>query len=298
MDKKYIDLHCHTTASDGNLSPEALVAKAADLGLCAIAITDHDSVNGIERAIAAGEKYGVEIVPGIELSTVHEGKELHLLGYYIDWQNEWFVNLMNHYAQVRTVRAQKMCEILSSEGYMITYEEVRSLATGNIGKPHIAKTVISNRENREKLQEVFGKEPSISDFIVAYMIKDKIANVPKERLLFKDGVSHLKKIGGIPVLAHPGYDLERDENGQKFLELFKSYGLQGIETIYYVNNEEETKECIEFYTKEAERLDLIITGGSDFHEDSKNSKIGMEMGLLTTPFRIEYKILENLKKLI
>ncbi|OGB64010.1 hypothetical protein A2296_03765 [candidate division CPR3 bacterium RIFOXYB2_FULL_35_8] len=268
--------------------------KGFNLGLSAIAVTDHDSISGISEAMDAGEKLGIEVVPGVELSTLYQGKELHLLGYYIDIKAKWFLDLLHHFSAVRDERALKIIIILQKEGYTIDIQKVKNIAKGNVGKPHVARAVIENRENEKRLKEVFGSIPSISDYISRYMVAGKVANVPKEKLEFEKGITYIKKLGGVSVIAHPGYDLPPSDTSLEFLKKFKRKGLMGIEAIYFVENESRTKECVLYYQKVAHDLNMVVTGGSDFHGESE--KIGTSLGLIGTGFEVGSELLKNLKK--
>ena len=190
-----IDLHCHTTASDGLDNPTQLIERASNLGIDVIAITDHDSISGLVEGIDAGLKLGVEVIPGIELSTIHLNQELHLLGYFFDYKNEDFQKQLGEMSQVREERAQKIIGILNEVGYKIGYNSLRKNVEGNIGKPHIAREIINDPKNTQKLKSVFEEIPSISTFIQYYMVEGKIANVPKKRLSTVEGVKILKKFG-------------------------------------------------------------------------------------------------------
>lgn len=264
------------------------------MGLKAIAITDHDSVSGIKEALSIGKKIGIEVVPGVELSTLYQGKELHLLGYYFDYQNKWFVDLLNHFSKAREERALKIIRILQKEGYEINLPEVRTIAKGNIGKPHLARVIIGNKRNKQRLREVFGVIPDLSGFINHYMVSGKIAYVPKEKLEITEGISYLHKLNGIPVLAHPGYDLPPSEENFKIISNFSNQGLKGLEAVYLVKSKSETRRCIDYYQKIASDLGMIITGGSDYHGEGED--IGANLGLIGTGFKVDYSILGVLKK--
>lgn len=294
----FVDLHCHTIASDGLLAPTALVKKALQNGLTAIAITDHDSVSGIEEAQKAGEKYNIEIIPGIELSTTYNNKEYHLLGYFLDYKAKWFVKILKESFKERERRAKKMIQIFQELGYVVNFKMVRDIATGNIGKPHIAQAILQDLRNEEKLKKVFGKKPIISDFIQEYLRKGKIADVPKKRLDIRQGIKYIKKLQGVSVLAHPGYDLEGGEiEVRTFLSEMKNAGLDGIEAIYYKNDEETSLQDFAFYRHLASDFDLIITGGSDYHGIIEKGRVRADLGFTNMSFKVEYRILKNLKKI-
>jgi predicted metal-dependent phosphoesterase TrpH len=294
MRKRLVDLHCHTTASDGVLSATQLIEKADHEGVTTLAIADHDSVSSIEEGLAAGRKKGMEIIPAIELSTIHEQKELHLLGYYIDYKEPRFLKKLAHFATVRSRRAKAMVSILSAEGFTITMAMVENLASGAIGKPHIAQAIIDCEANATLLHHVFGNIPTVSGFIEHYMTGDKKANVPKERLLFVNGIKEIEGVAGVPVLAHPGYDLPRDEKTRALIRDFKKQGLKGLEVHYFVRSEAETAACVDFFGAIAKKEGLIMTGGSDFHGEGK--AIGAPLGLKGTTLCVPEESFLQLKK--
>lgn len=295
---KLIDLHVHTTASDGDYSPEEIVKKSKDVGLSAIAITDHDSVESIDGAIKIGKKINVEVIPGVELTTYwskRDDKEFHILGYYFDYKNEELLSVLKECQKSRENRAKKIIEKLNQLGFIISFEDVDKLAKGSIGMPHIAETVIKNSKNEQVLFKNFAKIPDIGEFIQKYMIVEKPAYIKKYAMEPFEAINLIHKINGIAVLAHPGWDINIvDENT---IKQFSDLDIDGIETIHGKKTKEESLICIEYFSEMAKKYNLIITGGSDFHSD-KDNKPGSDrgLGLLKWGIEIPYEILENLKK--
>ncbi len=251
------DLHTHTTASDGRLSPTELVKLASEIGLPVIAITDHDTVAGLPEGIEAGKKFGVEVIPGIELSTEDNGNDIHMLGYFIDYTNREFIEMLQHFQQIRLERAKKIIEKLEKLGVHITIEEVIQIAgnAASIGRPHIAQAILNNGYVSD-FQEAFDK----------YIGADAPAYVPKYKLPTVEGTQFLYKAGGVPVIAHPGLSTTPD-----YVEYLARNGhIMGIE----VWHPEHTPEQISIYYRLAEKYRLLKTGGSDFHGVPGRSRLG------------------------
>ncbi len=254
---KRADLHTHTTASDGRLTPTQLVELAANIGLSTIAITDHDTVAGLPEGIEAGKRLGVEVIPGIELSTEDNGTDIHMLGYFIDYQNPDFIEMLHHFQMIRLERAKKIIEKLAELGVHITLEEVIQIAgnAASIGRPHIAQAIL-NRGYVSDFQEAFDK----------YIGAEGPAYVPKYKLPTVEGTKFLYKAGGVPVIAHPGLSTTPD-----YVEFLAKNGhIRGIE----VWHPEHTPEQVHTYYKLAEKYRLLKTGGSDFHGVPGKSKLG------------------------
>lgn len=251
-----IDLHCHTTASDGRHSPTELVQMAAELGLRAIAVCDHDSTAGIEEALTAGHAAGIEVIPAIELSCdVAEG-ELHMLGYYPDYADAAFQAELGRLREGRIGRAQAMVRKLNQLGYPITYERVLELAgDGAIGRPHIAQALVEARLVQNK-GEAFER----------LLSRNGPAYVERAKLLPADACRLLRRVGGLPVFAHPfialasGRVLEPMPVEASLPSLVEA-GLAGLE-VYYPNY---TPVLIERLLRLSRQYGLIVTGGSDFH---------------------------------
>jgi len=245
------------------------------MGLAAIAITDHDNTDGTFSAIRAGKKWEVEIVPGVELSVEPESpkdEEIHILGYYIDWQDENFQEKLRHFREVRRERAYQILEKLGHLGIKIDPQQLFEFAgKGSIGRMHVAK-ILKEEGFVNYLQEAF-------DLYLAY---GKPAYVPKLRLPSQAALDLISRIGGISVIAHPLYG----GNSKEIIQKLKSLGLDGIE-VYYTNH---TPEDVERFRSWAKVFDLLITGGSDCHGGTIDEEI------LIGSQKISYDILQKLKE--
>lgn len=240
------DLHIHTTASDGLLSPEEVIRWAAQKKLSAVAITDHDTIKGIQPALEYSEKYPVEVVPGIEFSTEYNEEEIHILGYYIDYDNKELLKKLDEMYQSRFNRAIKMVDKLQEIGIQITLEQVQAIAeNGTIGRPHIARAM------QEK-----GYITNIKDAFKQYLGKGCPAYVERYRIGCKEAIDLIKRLGGVAVLAHPGL-----VDNRSYISDIIEMGIEGIEA-YHTKHDDET---IRFSVKLAADYNLLITGGSDCH---------------------------------
>lgn len=288
-----IDLHTHTTASDGALSPKKLVKKAKETDLLAIAVTDHDQVAGIPEALKAGKEYGVEVIPGVELSTYWLGenrKEFHILGYFIDWQAPNLLEKLDFFQKEREKRARKSLKILNDLGYQADWENLRQIAKGSIGKPHIARVVMENSQNESLLKKTFITIPTMSEFIQKYMIPGKPAYVEKSGFDPKQAIVLIKEAGGVPILAHPCFDVPIGD--LETVKTLMEWGIEGLEAIAPFKTPEQTRLTIEYFSKVAQDFNLIATGGSDYHG---LDGIGAGLGLFEWGMKIEDEILEKLK---
>jgi predicted metal-dependent phosphoesterase TrpH len=266
------DLHLHTTASDGALTPADLVARAAELGLEAIAITDHDSVEGIPAAAVAVRNYPrLTLIPGVEISTDIPGNEIHMLGYFMDCDNEQLNDELKRLRVSRQTRAKKMAAKLTELGLPINYTRVLELAgEGAVGRPHIAQAMLENG-HIEDFRQAFDN----------YIGRNGPAYVEREKMLPEEAVGLIARAGGFPVLAHPA-DIEDIE---KLLPLYIERGLVGIETYYHGYNEQTVKRLARL----ADDYDLIATGGSDYHNDEVTA--GGPLGGVDIPRRSIEKLL-------
>lgn len=277
-----IDLHVHTTASDGTLTPTELVRYAKSKNLVAVAITDHDTIEGIEEAIEIAHKEDLEIVPGVEISVDYHKKEMHILGYFIDIQDKVINKTLSELCNYREQRNPKIVTKLKELGMDVSMDEVIAKAGGSVvGRPHFAAVMVEK-----------GYVSSIGEAFEKFLAAGKPAYVKKEKLSPEQGIGLIRNAGGIPVLAHPKYLL--GESHLLFEEMIKSLerqGLQGIEAYYSTHSREETQ----FFVKIAQEKGLIITGGTDFHGDNKPE---FEIGIGHGDLRIPYSVLEELKALL
>lgn len=266
MAKKFADLHVHTRASDGGMLAEEVVRRAREVGLAAIGIVDHDSVNGIEAAFEAGKKCEVEVIPGVELSTYLDDSELHILGYFIDWRDERFRAMLQNFQEVRLNRAKQMVERLRGLGLDISYEDVLVEAgDGVVGRPHVARA-LTKRGYVESTDRAFE----------LYIDAGGPAYVDKYRLPSAEAIEMIRQIGGVPVLAHPLYGFREE----MLPELLKQ-GLGGIEVYHSKHDIFATRRFEDL----ARRHNLLVTGGSDSH--------GLDVPIGTV--RVPYKLVEKLK---
>ncbi|MBI4744448.1 MAG: PHP domain-containing protein [Actinobacteria bacterium] len=257
-----IDLHLHSTMSDGTFSPAELVSQAEILDLRAIAITDHDSVDGIEIGIEEGKKRNVEVIPGVELSSDLDGIDIHFLGYFIDYKNSDFVGHLKKLRYMRYERASRMVEELKQIGINVDLVDVLDIAKeGCLGRSHIARAMIK-RGYIDSIEEAFEK----------YIGRQAACYVEKYAYAPKDVIELINNVGGISVLAHPGIS-DCDEMISEFVR----FEMKGIEVIH----SEHTLEQIEHYTNLANGYNLLITGGSDCHGLSEKRE--MKMGSVIVP---------------
>ena len=243
------DLHVHTTFSDGKLTPEELVAAAKAVKLNYIAITDHDTVEGISHLYEHGlyPSRGIRIIPGIEFSAHHPLREIHILGYNIDIYDRRMVDKLNDVTEARWTRFSNMVAKLQEHGYDINETDVLTLAgaSRSISRSHIARVLVKK-----------GCFPSVREAFNAVLEKGKPCYVPHFRLEAEEIIEIIKQAGGIPVLAHP--KLIHDEG---IVESLCQKGLEGIEVFYPKHDETD----VAHYMALAEKYHLLVTGGSDFH---------------------------------
>lgn len=276
----FIDLHTHTTASDGSMTPEELVRHAKNRGLSAVAITDHDTVGGIAAGLAEGEAAGIEVIAGVEISVAFK-PEMHMLGYFSQAAYTNIKDTLDTLRKNREERNPKIIKKLNGLGFDISLEEVKKEALGDVvGRPHIAKVMVG-KGYADSLEEVFDK----------YLASGRPAYFKKDKLTPREGIEEILKAGGVPVLAHPIF-LGLDSVGlDHLLYELKDAGLKGMEVHYVENTEEDTRLLLEL----AQGHELLITGGSDFHGGFKeNIEIGAGRGNLKIP----YVLLEELKRLM
>lgn len=242
------DLHIHSIASDGALSPQAIIDKAVNIGLEGIAITDHDTVDGLKEAeeYNAVQNKGLLFVPGIELNTEYGNDEVHILGYFIDYNNEVLKKRLAEIREERFERAKKMVDKLRSMGFVISFEKVKKLAQGDlIGRPHVALALAEE-----------GYVFSIKEAFDKYIGKGRPGYVPRYKFEPEEALSLISKAGGISVLAHPGLIKEQ----KKVMEII-SMGVEGLEVYYPEHSDNQIKS----YLYLSQSKGLVITGGSDFH---------------------------------
>ena len=273
---KYADLHVHTFYSDSTFSPEEVVSCAKEKGLAAIAICDHDTVDGIDPCMSIGREKGVEIIPGIEMSVEKLDAEIHVLGYFIDWKQDWLRKKLKEIQDSRVERIHIMIKKLNSMGVKVDAEEVFKIAVnkGSVGRLHVAKAML-NSGAIKKLREAFDK----------YIGFAKPCYVPYTKLSPKETMGLILKAGGVPVIAHPNL-IGNDECISEFVE----YGLRGLE-VYHTDHKPHISKRYETMAKE---LGLLMTGGSDCHGMGKGRVL---MGTVRVPYEIVEKLKEEAEKI-
>lgn len=277
-----IDLHIHTTASDGEFSPEEIVKMSAENGIKTISITDHDTVSGVERAISEAKKQNIEVIPGIELNAYVEKGQMHILGYYINYKDKRFQKEVLRIKTDRDKRNEKLIKEFNKKNINITMEDVKKYAVGEIvGKPHFALALL-NAGYITKREEAFSK----------YMNANPMNSIKRKVLTPKKAIEIIKDAGGVVVLAHPiTLKLEDEQLEQKIREL-KSYGLDGIECY----NKLHTREDIIKMKKIAIKYNLLITAGSDFHGPMTNPNVELGKGKDNNMYDVhKLDIVEKLK---
>ncbi len=277
---KTIDLHVHSCYSDGSLTPSELVSLACSYGLSAFALTDHDTTDGIDEAIRASESTSLEVVPGIEFSTRYMHRDIHVLGYYMDYHASSFRQTLQDFLDARDIRNRQMCErIREYTGFPISMDILTSsYPDAVITRAHMAAWLVA-QNFAETRQIAFDK----------YLGEHAPCFVPKSEVTPADAIRLILDHGGIPVLAHPLlYALSKKQLHQLLKEL-KEAGLMGIEAVYVLNRQADET----FVRSLAKTYGLIITGGSDFHGANKPN---IELGTgIQASLSVSYELLETMK---
>lgn len=266
------DLHLHTVASDGTFTPGTVVEIAHRLGITTVSITDHDTVDALEEGSRKAFSLGIEFIHGVELSSVYEETDVHILGYFIDWKNRELKNYLGELKKKRLDRAEKMVELLKDHGFEIAFEEVLKEANnykGVVGRSHIARTLVKK-----------GLIHSVEEAFERYIGRGGTCYVAHTLQTPFEVIDNVRQFKGIPVLAHPG--LLKDET---LIYRLRDAGLLGIE-VFHPNH---THYDAEIFLELAKELGLLVSGGSDCHG------IGSEMGMRIGSVILEDKYLRKLK---
>jgi len=267
------DLHIHTIASDGTYTPRQVLEEAQRVGLTAISVTDHDSVESLADVIPLEVEYGIEVIPGIELSVEMGNTEMHLLGYYIDYQEKGLLDRLFELRKNRIARAGEMLLRLEEMGFPLDMDALLpGQMTGSIGRLHIAHGLLRS-----------GYIGSIHQAFKKYIGNDGPAYVPKQRLEKEDAMEMIIHAGGVPVLAHPG-QLDRDDLIPELIDL----GLAGLEAFYPSHSRFKTNHYVEL----ARHYNILATGGSDCHGANKENVI---MGEVRVPYQVVLDLKEKQK---
>ncbi len=245
----YIDLHTHSTASDGVYSPTELMGKAHEAGLKVLALTDHDTTDGLEEATQAAQTLHIDLIPGIEINTDAGGGEVHVLGYFLEYWRTEFQTILKVLRDARVRRGQRMVELLNEHGINITWERVREIAQGSVGRPHVAEALLEAGYVR-----TFGEafEKYIGSGCFAYVQRYKLTPI--------DAVRFIASANGLPVIAHP-IELPGLDELRHWLPDLCEAGMVGLETYYGQYTTEDEHKLLAL----AHDYHLIPTGGTDFH---------------------------------
>ncbi len=274
---KYIDLHTHSTCSDGTLTPAEVVKIAKEKGLSAIALTDHDTVDGLPEAIEAGKKYGIEVITGIEFSVASD-TEMHLLGLDFNLDCPAIKNILDEMIFQREKRNHTVIELLANIGIYITIDDILAESTSRVtGRSQIAKAMLKK-----------GYVSSIKEAFDKYLSFGKPAFVERSTLTPEEAIEIIHKCSGKAFLAHLNQTGKTDDELYSLLKHLKNCGLDGIEGYYT----EYTEEMNSKYRNMAEKTGLLLSGGSDFHGTNKD---GYELGAGKGNLRIPYKLLVSMR---
>jgi len=299
--ERLVDLHTHTTESDGSMTPVELVRYAHIKGLEAVAITDHDTIGGLEKAEEEGRKLGIEVITGVEISvdfsdlflklkSMHNGgksenetvssiPEMHILGYFFGKNYGSILETLNDMREKRKERNAKIARALQELGFDIHIEEVNSMAGGeNAGRSHFARLMVQ-KGYVKSTKEAFDK----------YLTYGKPAYFKREKLSPEEGIGEIAKAGGVASIAHPKYLYLDEEEMDTLLGLLAFSGLKAIEAYYSEYTEEETQ----YFLKLANKHGLVATGGSDFHGSYKD---GIDLGSGRGSLKVPYSALESLRE--
>ena len=273
-----IDLHTHSTASDGTLAPAALVAAALAAGLQAIALTDHDTVQGLPEACAAGRELGMEVIGGCELSVQVEQGSMHLLGLWIPLDSVRLQDALDRLTALRRLRNLAIIENLNRHGVAVTYDELEEIAGGTIGRPHIAQLLVDK-----------GVAANFQDAFLNWLRPGTKGYAPKAKLTPREAIDLLKGENATVVLAHPCTLRLANGELEDAVRQLKDWGLDGVEVFYSMHSQAQTN----VYAALCAKLDLLPSAGSDFHGDNKP---GIALGRGKGGLRPSYELVLRMKE--
>ncbi|MDH4140558.1 MAG: PHP domain-containing protein [Coriobacteriia bacterium] len=270
-----LDLHVHTAASDGSLPADEIVRRASAAGLAALAITDHDSVDGIQSALKAAESTDILVIPGVELSAVHENRDVHILGYFVNHTDATFLETLERLRVARRERASIMVETLAEAGFELSLDEVLLLAEGaSVGRSHVARVLVER-----------GHADSMADAFERFIGRGRPYYVPKPVARPASAISTILDAGGLPVLAHPGVTGIDDA-----IPDLVAAGLVGLEAYHAEHDISQRRR----YESLAGQMGLIVTGGSDYHGKASP---GAPVGSVEMPDSVLQNLLEAAREL-
>ncbi|MDD3593979.1 MAG: PHP domain-containing protein [Candidatus Gastranaerophilales bacterium] len=254
-----VDLHVHSTYSDGAYTPRQVIDTAVSVGLNAISITDHDNILAYEisKSYIREKGYDLEIIPGVEINTLYNGEEIHILGYFMDFENKNFQKMIKIQQQARVKQTQRIVELLNKKANIpVTMNQISNYVApgGSIGRPHIAKAIV-----------VAGGAQNVIEAYAKYINDNSPVYIRRETVTPHEAVEIIYEAGGIPIVAHP-CDIDKPK---ELVEDLMNYGLRGLEAYH----RKHTPAMVEYYSSMAENYGLIVTGGSDFHSPNNNNVI-------------------------
>jgi predicted metal-dependent phosphoesterase TrpH len=268
----HVDLHTHTMTSDGVLSPAELVHEASRRGITVLGVTDHDTIDGLDEAERAARDLGIEVIPGVELSTTVAVGEFHLLGYFVDRTNPAFVGTLHALAEARVRRVRLMLEKLGNLGYDVDIDRVLAQGDiGSIGRPHVARELIR-----------LGVVATIGEAFDRFLKSGRPAFVPRDEFPPEEAIALVNGNGGVPVLAHPFSTRDPGVAAERLVPA----GLRGIEVYYAEYTDEQRRHLSEL----ADRFGLLKTGGSDFH--GTPDREGRDLGSAPVPAEVVSRLRE------
>ena len=278
---RQVDLHVHSNKSDGSFTPKELVDYAISKRLCAFALTDHDTTDGLDEAISYAEDKPIEVVPGIEFSTEYEGRDIHVLGLYIRYKDTFFKEKIQKFVDSRIKRNEKMCNNLQEAGIDISYEKLlKTYPDAVITRAHYAAYLTAN-----------GYVSSRADAFAQYVGDHCKYFVPREKVTPSQAVELILQAKGVPILAHPPlYHMGKDKL-DTLVSTLKNAGLAGIEAIYSTYNNQDTRDMMDL----AKKYDLLLSGGSDFHGANKP---GLDMAVGYGKLFVPEEILINIRNYV
>ena len=264
------DLQIQSTASDGKHTPVEILTMARELGLAVIALTDHDTIAGVDEALAAGAAQSVRVITGIEISVEERGA--HILGYGIDHREARLLDALEQSKQGRMMGAKQMVDNLRAAGFAITWEDVAAQSTGDVvARPHLARAVLSRPENKEKLAGI----ATSHEFIQKYLTNESPLYVRRAHISARNAIALIRGAGGVAVWSHPALHFRDDPEGlEQFLRGLIAWEIDGVE----VFNPSQTEDDAEFLQGLTVKYKLLRTAGSDFHEKGEHA-LDSESGL-------------------